>query len=90
MADTDPTVSNVHSRGFKRVLPVIVALERIERPTMVGLASSTGLTKRELEARFKRLQGEYQVVIERSRDDGCLIVKNWGIIVRRQSSSQEV
>ncbi|AZZ94719.1 hypothetical protein EUZ85_30010 [Hahella sp. KA22] len=90
MADADFTVRDIHSREFKRVLPVIVALERIERPTVVGLASSTGLTERELESRFKQLQSNYQVVIERSRNDGCLTVKNWGIIVRHQSSSQEV
>lgn len=86
MTDADPTVSDIHSRGFKQVLPVIIALERIERPTVTSLALSTGLTERELEARFKRLQGEYQVVIERSRNDGCLTVKNWGIIDRAKSS----
>jgi hypothetical protein len=91
MADADLTETQVHSRHFTRVMPLIVALERIERPTVANLALGTGLTERELESRVQCLQRHYQVVIERSLQDGCLVVKNWGIIDRAKSSrSKEV
>ncbi len=91
MADSDTTQTVVHSRHFARALPIIVALERIERPTLANLASGVGLTEQELEARFKCLQRDYKVVIERSPQDGFFVIKSWGIIARRQfSSSKEV
>lgn len=90
MAKADDTQTQVHSRQFDRVLPLIIALERLERPTMASLAKDAGLSASELEGRVKSLQRDYRVIIERSLLDGCLVVKNWGIIERAKSSSKGV
>lgn len=85
MADADST--QIHSREFSRVLPLIIALERIQRPTMTNLAVDTGLTEAELESCFKALQGDYQVLVERSGDG--LQVASWGLLPRQQRSEVE-
>lgn len=85
MADADST--QIHSREFTRVLPLIVALERIQRPTVTNLAADTGLTEAELESRFKSLQGDYQVLVERSGDG--LQVASWGLLPRQVRSEVE-
>ncbi len=90
MAGADDTQTQTHSRQFDRVLPLIVALARIERPTIENLSLCTGLTVNELKGRVKSLQRDYQVIIERSLSNGCLVVKNWGIIDRAKIGSQEV
>jgi hypothetical protein len=86
MADADST--QIHSRGFSRVLPIIVALERIQRPTVINLATDTGLTEAELESRFKQLKGDYQVLVERA-GDGVHQVASWGLIPRQPRSELE-
>lgn len=85
MADANCT--QIHSREFTRVLPLIVALERIQRPTMTNLATDTGLTEAELESHFRRLQGDYQVLVERSGDG--LQVASWGLLPRQVRSEVE-
>lgn len=85
MADANST--QIHSREFTRVLPLIVALERIQRPTMTNLAVDTGLTEAELESRVKALQGDYQVLVERSGDG--LQVASWGLLPRQPRSEVE-
>lgn len=85
MADADFT--QIHSREFSRVLPLIIALERIQKPTMTNLATDTGLTEKELESRFQALQGDYQVLIERSGD--VHHVASWGLLPRQQRSEVE-
>lgn len=90
MAGADDTQTQTHSRQFDRVLPLIVALARIERPTIENLSLCTGLTVNELTRRFRSLQGDYKVVIELSKTSGCFVVKNWGIIDSAKISSQEV
>lgn len=83
----DANVTQIHSRDFSRVLPLIVALERIPRPTMTNLATDTGLTEAELESRVKSLQGDYQVLVERSGDG--LQVACWGLLPRQPRSEVE-
>lgn len=90
MAEADVTQTLVHARQFDRVAPLIIALERMERPTMAKLALGIGLPQSKLESRVKSLQRDYQVIIERSFLDGCLVVKNWGIINHAKYRSQEV
>lgn len=85
MADANCT--QIHSREFSRVLPLIIALERIQRPTMTNLAVDTGLTEKELESRFQALQSDYQVLIERSGD--VHKVASWGLLPRQQRSEVE-
>lgn len=85
MADADST--QIHSREFTRVLPLIVALERIQRPTMTNLATDTGLTEAELESHLKGLQGDYQVLVERSGDG--LQVASWGLLPRQARTEVE-
>lgn len=85
MADANST--QIHSREFTRVLPLIVALERIQKPTMTNLATDTGLTEAELESRFQALRGDYQVLVERSGDG--LQVASWGLLPRHTRSEVE-
>jgi hypothetical protein len=85
MAGNDST--QIHSREFSRVLPLIIALERIQRPTMTNLATDTGLTEKQLESRLQALQGDYHVLIERSGD--VHHVASWGLLPRQQRSEVE-
>jgi len=85
MAGADFT--QIHSREFTRMLPLIIALERIQRPTMTNLATDTGLTEAELESHLKGLQGDYHVLVERSGDG--LKVASWGLLPRKQRSEVE-
>ncbi|WP_049631928.1 hypothetical protein [Cellvibrio sp. pealriver] len=86
MADANCT--QIHSREFIRVLPLIVALERIERPTVTNLATDTGLTEKELESRLQALQGDYQVLVEKS-GDAVYQVASWGLLPRHPRSEVE-
>lgn len=83
----DANVTQIHSRDFNRVLPLIVALERIQKPTMANLATDTGLTEKELKSSFQALQSDYQVLIERSGD--VHKVASWGLLPRQQRSEVE-
>lgn len=85
MAGNDST--QIHSRGFSRVMPLIIALERIQRPTMTNLATDTGLTEKQLESGLQALQGDYRVLIERSGD--VHHVASWGLLPRKQRSEVE-
>lgn len=85
MAGNDST--QIHSRGFSRVMPLIIALERIQKPTMTNLATDTGLTEKELESRLQALQGDYKVLVDRSGDG--LQVASWGLLPRKQRSEVE-
>jgi hypothetical protein len=85
MADADFT--QIHSREFTRMLPLIIALERIQRPTMTNLATDTCLTEAELESHLKGLQGDYQVLVERSGDG--LKVASWGLLPRQVRTEVE-
>jgi len=89
MADGDTTSTQVHSRDFKRVLPVLVALERIEHPTTDNVVADIGITEKDLLARLASLKSDYNVLIEKNRHDSSLKIIHWGILDRRFFSHRE-
>ncbi len=72
------------ARSFTRVLSLVIALEKIERPDLKKLMDDTGIPERSIHAMFSRLHREYFMVIERvdGRRHGFYKVANWGMLNR--------
>ena len=72
----------IPARSFTRVLSLVIALEKIERPDLKKLTDDTGIPERSIHAMFGRLHREYFMVIERvdGRRHGFYKVANWGML----------
>lgn len=80
--DTIERSKEIPARSFTRVLSLVIALEKIERPDLKKLTDDTGIPERSIHAMFGRLHREYFMVIERvdGRRHGFYKVANWGML----------
>lgn len=76
----------IPARSFTRIMSLVIALEKIERPDLKKLMDDTGIPERSIHSMFGRLNREYFMVIERvdGRRHGFYKVANWGMLNRER------
>lgn len=88
MTTNDLEYSNqeVPARSFSRVLSLIVAIEKIEKPDLKKLTIDTGIPERSIHAMLDKLHREYFMVIERvqGRRHGYYRISDWGALNRER------
>lgn len=86
MATSNHSSTNeaVPARSFKRVQNLLIAIEKIEKPSLQSLIDRTGIPERSIHALLARLSREYWVAIERvdGRRYGYYRVADWGALNR--------
>lgn len=78
------TTDTVPARSFKRAQHLLIAIERIEKPSLQSLIDRTGIPERSIHALLARLSREYWVAIERvdGRRYGYYRIADWGALNR--------
>lgn len=84
--DLEHSNQEVPARSFSRVLSLIVAIEKIERPDLKKLTTDTGIPERSIHAMLDKLHREYFMVIERvqGRRFGYYRISDWGALNRER------
>lgn len=79
-------INTIKARKFGRALNLLIALERLEKPTIDSLVEKTRLPGRSIHSMIDRLSREYFVVIKRfnGRRYGYYKVADWGILDRER------
>lgn len=74
--------NEVPARSFSRLLSLIVAIEKIEKPDLKKITDETGIPDRSIHAMLDKLHKEYFMVIERvqGRRWGYYQISDWGAI----------
>lgn len=74
--------NDVPARSFSRLLSLIVAIEKIEKPDLKKITDDTGIPDRSIHAMLDKLHKEYFMVIERvqGRRFGYYRISDWGAI----------
>lgn len=82
MSKRNTDCSNVPARSFTRLLSLIVAIEKIEKPDLKKLTTDTGIPERSIHAMLDKLHREYFMVIERvqGRRHGYYRISDWGAL----------
>ncbi|ABO22857.1 helix-turn-helix domain-containing protein [Shewanella loihica] len=77
-------INGTQARSFGRVLSLLVAVERLEKPNLDALVERTNLPGRSIHAMIGKLHKDYFVVIERQngRRFGYYKVVDWGVLDR--------
>lgn len=80
----------VPARSFTRVLSLVVALEKIEKPDLKKLTTDTGIPERSIHAMLNRLHREYFMVVERvqGRRFGYYRITDWGALNKERVMQQ--
>lgn len=84
MSKRNTDCSNVPARSFTRLLSLIVAIEKIEKPDLKKITDDTGIPDRSIHAMLDKLSSEYFMVIERvqGRRHGYYRISDWGALNR--------
>jgi hypothetical protein len=79
-------INTTQARNFGRALNLLIAVERLEKPTLDTLVKKTNLPGRSIYSIIERLSQEYFVVIERfnGRRYGYYKVADWGVLDRER------
>lgn len=82
--DSTEEKKEIPARSFTRVMSLIIAIEKIEKPSLQSLIDRTGIPERSIHAILARLSREYWVAIERvdGRRYGYYRVADWGVLNR--------
>ncbi len=80
----------IPTRSFTRVLSLVVALEKIEKPDLKKLTNNTGIPERSIHAMLDRLHREYFMVVERVRGRrfGYYKITDWGALNKERVMQQ--
>ena len=82
--DSTEEKKEIPARSFTRVMSLIIAIEKIEKPSLQSLIDRTGIPERSIHAILARLSREYWVAIERvdGRRYGYYRIADWGALNR--------
>ena len=86
MANNNSTLTQreVLSRDFSRVLPLILAIERIKKPDLKCLIKETCISEKSIYSMLYSLRGRYRMVIEWKRELGYYQILDWGCLDREK------
>ena len=84
MTSLSNTTTNNEITAFGRILQLLKAIERTEKPGVVDLSTATGIPVRTIHSLISRLKCEYRVIIHRvnGRRYGHYEVYDWGFLDR--------